>query len=256
MKKLFMIMLCALATLGADAKKKEQADPSDNWRHRKYLNLSWVNQTLSDPALSSEGMKSNIGAALSTGKTYYLHKTPIAGFMKFGLDWTKFDINYARYLEGNIIDNISPAMTKSGDGFDDIVTDDKAFLDVLNGDWGKNQVDIAMHFGLSLTMQPVDGLRVNGYYRFAPTLSGLLSKSAGEDFEDMTYYGGYGSFWVGGGAISYKVISFGVETRWGTTKYRNFAFDSEGNEGKPSLFGEVKHPLKTNSTRIYLSFRF
>jgi hypothetical protein len=257
LKKICIILLCSLAAFGAEAKKKDNEDTNDVWRKRKYVNLSWVNQTLSDPARPGAEMKSDIGASFAAGRTYYLHKTPIAGIMKFGLDWTQFDLNYARYSDGTLFAYAYPATKADDGGFDDIVTDDKAIASLLTGDWGKNQVDLSMHFGLSLTINPVDFLKINGYYRFAPTLSGLIAKDAEVDVEDGTYYGGYGSYWVAGAAISYKVISFGVETRWGQTNYRNINTDGgDGDNGGSSIFGNINYPLKTNSLRFYLSFRF
>ena len=42
-------------------------------------------------------MKSDFGAAIVWGKTYYLHKKPLAGMIKFGIDWSWMDLNYAQY---------------------------------------------------------------------------------------------------------------------------------------------------------------
>ena len=63
LKKICIILLCSLAAFGAEAKKKDNEDTNDVWRKRKYVNLSWVNQTLSDPARPGSEMKSDIGAS-------------------------------------------------------------------------------------------------------------------------------------------------------------------------------------------------
>lgn len=252
-QKLTIMLLLALMTAGLTATAQEV---NDAWRHKKYLNLSWVNQTLSNPEIAGSEMKSDFAASIAKGRTYYFHKTPICGIMKFGFDWTQLDFNYARYSDGNLFDAPSGArlMTKADEGFDDIVTEDNAITSILTGDWGKNQIEYSMHFGASLTINPVDYLKINGYFRYAPTLSALLSKPAGEEVtDDLTVLGGYGSFWIGGGAISYKVISFGIETRWGKVNYKHFNF---GEEDEDAAAVDVRQALMTNSTRIYLSFRF
>ena len=66
------------------------------WKDRaKYFNIGYVNQTVTDKTFGGK-IKSDFGVSLSSGKTYYLHKKPIVGMIKFGLDWTWLDINYAK----------------------------------------------------------------------------------------------------------------------------------------------------------------
>lgn len=66
------------------------------WKDRaKYFNLGYVKQTLTDKSTGIE-LQSDFGVSLSSGKTYYLHKKPLAGMIKFGLDWTWMDLNYAK----------------------------------------------------------------------------------------------------------------------------------------------------------------
>ena len=124
-QKLTIMLLLALMTAGLTATAQEV---NDAWRHKKYLNLSWVNQTLSNPEIAGSEMKSDFAASIAKGRTYYFHKTPICGIMKFGFDWTQLDFNYARYSDGNLFDAPSGArlMTKADEGFDDIVTEDNA----------------------------------------------------------------------------------------------------------------------------------
>ena len=250
MKKLFLLALCTIAPLALYASDYDKDNSKGGvWGRKKYTNLSWVNQTLTDMNSPGNNFKSNFGGSIATGKTYYFHKKPILGLMKIGFDWTMIDINYAKYSDGNSLN--SGIMTKSGDGFDDIITEDKPVTSFLTKDWGKNQVDLAMHFGASLTVNPVDFLKLKGYFRFAPTLSGIVSKGEGADLEEMLLYGGYGSLWVSGIAVSYKVISLGIERRWGNVSYRSIT----AAEDISSFLGGTAHPMSINSTRIYLGFQ-
>ena len=60
------------------------------------------------------------------------------------------------------------------------------------------------------------------------------------------------SYFVTGGGISYGVIGLGVESRWGSCKFKSFGGgDSEEDEQEPE-----PGKSKFNGMRVYLSFRF
>lgn len=216
------------------------------WNDRaKYFNISYVKQNLSEEGRMD--WNSQFGVALTNGKTYYLHKKPILGMIKFGLDWSYFDINMALSEDNSgrfsneFVGSLGDAMNGSFDEF-------------LNGDSEENggpvkmyQAEIGMQFGPSVTVNPINHLKINGYFRVTPSFSMLY---AGDEF-----FGNYGTFFSSGGAISYKVISFGVEARWGKSKYKEIMNlgDDEEEEGGVDNGNSV---WKTNSTRFYVSFRF
>lgn len=86
------------------------------WKDRaKYFNLGYVKQTLADRTYGGE-LKSDFGASLSWGKTYYLHRKPLFGMLKFGLDWSWMDINYAKFsldaFDGETGDRFRPTCTR------------------------------------------------------------------------------------------------------------------------------------------------
>ncbi len=88
---------------------------------------------------------------------------------------------------------------------------------------GRHQFEYAMQVGPSVTVNPIDHLKINAYFRYAPSFSGILIN------DEFSY--NYASFFVTGAAISYKVISVGIESRWGKAKYKNFSID-DFNEGR------------------------
>ncbi len=223
-----------------------QAKEAENqaiWKDRaKYFNIGYVNQTLTDKTFGGE-IKSDFGVSLSNGKTYYLHKKPILGMIKFGLDWSWLDINYAKstleYIDEESYETYSSDM---------------------------HQAEIGMQFGPSLTINPVHHLKVGGYFRVTPSYSLL--------YMDETLHHHYITMCNAGLTIAWKVISVGVEWRWGTTKYDGLTFDEsifdEDSFGDGDSFGNedpsigdivdtMKVPaqkFKTNSVRLYLGFRF
>lgn len=225
-------------------KKKKEDEPHSLerriWNDRaKYFNISYVKQSLSVPD-DNCAWNNDLGVAITSGRTYYLHKKPILGMIKFGLDWSYLDINFGMYKDKfGYFDNLyygdgdggNYYEPDNGGGYDDGYEedyDDEGYTQMY-------QAEIGMQFGPSVTINPIDHLKVNGYFRVTPSYSILYN---GEEVLSS-----YGTFFSCGGAISYKVISLGIEGRWGNTKY-GMAEDGE------------KMKFKTGSTRFYVSFRF
>lgn len=231
----------------------EEADMQQKiWKDRaKYFNLSYVKQKLQSNDIEGFQRESDFGVAISRGRTYYLHKKPILKMIKFGIDWTQFDINYAKYGE------TEEEYNDEGNNSDSFYEEE-----VLGLNLGMHQLDFGMHFGLSLTVNPVSHLKVNGYYRFAPTGSVILLD------DDVSVQ--FVPFNVFGGAISYKVISIGVEARKGSANYKKFSVnedvdsvtgdwgnaESTDNPDFDDVLNSEKINFKTLSTRVYISFRF
>lgn len=181
----------------------------------RYFNISYGKQTLKFG--EGDAIKSDYAAAITRGRTYYLHKKPIAGLIRFGLDWTTFDLNFAGYSEK----------------YEEYGETEK---------YNMYQLEAGMHVGPSVMVTPLPGLGVNAYFRYAPSFTAF--------YDSEEFYYNYGSFFVVGGAISYKVISLGVESRWGSSKFKLEDEDAFGDLSKEKI------KVKTSGTRIYLGFRF
>ena len=96
---------------------------------------------------------------------------------------------------------------------------------------------------------------MSGYFHFIPSGSILVLN----DEVNASYVSNFAY----GGAISYKAISFGVESRWGKAKYNSFSVDDEAidNPGTENLnpndvLIKGENRMKTKSVRFYLTFRF
>ena len=210
---------------------EEDARQQKVWSRKKYFNIGYVSQSLKDDE-SGEKLKNSFGISLVRGKTYYLHSKPLWGMVKIGLDWTQVDLNYVKYK------NID--------------------FDTQNGESTitTHQFEYSMHIGPSITVNPVDYLLVNVYGRYAPTFSGLYSKNG-----DKHEFGpSYVSYFIFGGAVSYKTISLGVETRFGSGKFKMWTADKGNiNQNTTSVSDALttsSQKMKMHSTRVYLSLRF
>lgn len=257
MNKKIMLTLIAVIFVGLSAMAEKNA-----WERKKYVNISYSTQTLQnvDEDLS---WKSEFGVALAKGTTYYLHKKPLAGMIKFGIDWTQFELNYAKLKpDFTIKEIIADSSDDSGSGsiYDDFFGDIEGGIEdeadeLINKDFGQHQFEASMHVGPSITINPVDVLNVNAYFRYAPSLSAILYKDM-EGNNQASF--AFANFFVTGGAVSWKVISLGAEYRWGTAKYNVMSFDSEnlvGSEGE-DVVKKVKNKMNTHGMRVYVSLRF
>ena len=207
---------------------------SEVWKRRaKYRNISYGVQTLkSDRA----DMKSDMAFGLSIGRTYYLHKKPIAGIMKFGVDWSHFDVNFAKYPDFPTSESAS------------------ASPDIELANLGIMQIEAGMGVGPSLTVNPVGQLKLCLYFHVTPSYSLMM--------QNHESYHHYATFFNAGFSVSYKIISIGIENRWcGATSYDGVAmrrldniYDENGNFHDPFENFGVK--MKTNTLRFYIGFRF
>ncbi len=237
----------------ADIQEIEERD--DVWRRNvRYNNIGYEIHKISTGA---DTFKANYGISFSKGRTYYLHKKPIAGLMKFGLDWTILDLAGARF----------------GDDVQLCSVKDKADGGLLDIDYGDNvyKLDVGMGFGPSFTVNPVDYLKTGVYFHVTPSYSLFL--------QDVGLMGKYFTYFNLGLNVSYKVISLGVEYRWcGDGQYKLFSPEkvaekvagkmtgkldgtpAEGLVDEEDIVGsspEVTCPtLSASAIRFYLSFRF
>ena len=210
-------------------KRKNEA-----WKRRaQYINISYVLQSLKSDRTT---LKSDLAFALKIGRTYYMHKKPIAGIMKFGLDWSYIDINFAKYP------NFPTSYT----------TPTPPEIELAN--LGIMQIEAGMGIGPSLTFNPVGQLNMCLYFHITPSYSMMT--------QNHELYHHYSTFFNAGISIYYRTISIGIENRWsGATNYDGIAmrrldniYDEDGNFQDPFESFGVK--MKTNALRFHIGFRF
>ncbi len=172
------------------------AQETNRYYKKKYRNLSFTTTTMRQN--NAPDLKSNYGAAFTVGRTFYLHKNSIARMLRFGIDATWFDLNYANYK----IEHITHWETNEYD---------------------YHQGEVSMQVGPSVVLNPVSKLNIHAYFRYTPTFSVL--------YADDTFYGNYATLFVGGGSVSYGVIGVGIESRFGSCNYKEFDIDKEEDSG-------------------------
>ena len=164
------------------------------------------------------------GVALVSGRSIYLHKSPIAGMIKFSIDLGA-DINYAQYLPAEGDYNMDSSLTE----------------DIGIGISGRHHLDIGMFLGPAVSVNPVGDLMVTAYFRFVPSYSAFLM--------DVDAYHGFTPFFTYGGEVTWKWIGLGVEGRSGYGSYSSIMSLFNGGES-------MKTGYATQAVRCYISFRF
>lgn len=213
------------------------------WKRKGFLYFSYGKQTLENDFSKS---KSQFDAAFLSGKSIYLHRKPIIGMMKLGLDFLA-DLNVAKYENMKDETSVTSLYSDIFDDEEDVNAEGESGFDTWH-------LDIGAGIGPSLTINPIDHLKACVYFHVTPTYSMIL--------QDSELYSHYTTFFNVGLTLSYKVISIGVEQRWcGKTDYgtlsdqhMNDFYDQNGQFVDPFQFVDQK--FKTHTTRVFVGFRF
>lgn len=192
---------------------------------QKFTNIAFTTQKFDlKSTYIDKKINSKYGAAITTGRTYYVHKTPLLEMVRFAVDAAFIDVNYAHY-------SAKTSMPYYMDQYEYQPQEEVKL----------HQAEIGVQVSPSVTVNPISRLNVQAYFRFSPTYAALY-----DDFTDE-FYGSYASFFIFGGAVSFGGIGLGVESRWGEPKYGRIEFDEL--RSTPDKF-------KVTSTRIFLTLRF
>ena len=202
------------------AQEQDKSELNRIWRRRSdYLNLAFVVQNVETNIDELSELNSEWGASISWGKTFYLHRKPIGRVLKFGLDWTWLDLNGACF--------------------------EQDMYSIFDGDYHETlyQLDAGMQFGPSITVNPVDHLKISTYFRVTPTFATVYA------VENELFLKNYATCLNAGLSVAWRLLSLGVEYRTGKTSYDDLGELSE-------LMPGVAIDLNTTSWRMYFGFRF
>lgn len=230
-------------------------------KRRKYWKIGITSPNLERTDGEEMKWKTKGSFFIQKGRTSYLHSKPIAGMIKFGIDYGFIDVTYSK-LELKEISYSGESGTRASDGFDDIVSGDPdgdiGISELTGIDLGMHKIDYALHVGPSISVNPWNKLIATAYFHVMPTASSIIQN------DNFSY--GFGCMMAAGVSVAYKAISLGVEGVWGKIKYTQTDFggdedeeegyDSDNSEDKSaSLFNTEKFTLKQSGIRAYIAFR-
>lgn len=263
MKKLFLLAIYTLASIAvagaqeisdslatvgvADATETtSKTTDSSVWKHsKKSFSLGWVSQDFAPE--NGSVYNSKYGGMLKFDRTFFLHRKPVAGIMKFGLDLVlstnvaKLDVDGS----GNRTSNWDSLEDDSYYYYDDDDDDDESSYNI--GMW---TLTGSIGVGPSLTVAPfakcnggIKYLKAKIYGHYMPSYTTQFYLE-GDESEAKS---GFCNMFEFGGKIMYKVIGVGIDGNWGSGKFKSLISDSSSD-------AKIKH--KIANTRIYLSLNF
>lgn len=208
------------------------------WKKRsRYFYIAYGKNQLKD---NSNKLSSDYSFAMISGRTYYLHKRPLGGMVKFGIDWNFADVNFAKYPD------LTPVKV-SNDQLDPELAE--------TFDLAPMQIDLGMGIGLSCTVNPVNHLKAGIYFHVTPSYSMVL--------QNEELHSSYATFFNFGLHASYKAISLAFEMRRSfPVKYDNLVLSApeegsmDSNDSFVDPFQAFSENTKNMSCRIMLGFRF
>lgn len=256
MKKI--LLLLAFAGIGLSVSAQESADEPKKVRS-KFFNINYVYEKIK-PTDSSfdfsdigdevggiandkiEGLKNNWGISLTRGRSYMLHKKPIARLISIGIDASFFDVTYSNYtFDPAKFGGSSVAGDESIEGVEipEIVEDASTEgEDTSTGSFDLHKMEYSFQVGPSITITPGQDFTIAAYARFAPTFAAY--------YAEKSFGGNYASMFITGASITYRKVGFGIEARMGSCKYKNFSGDLDLSGTK----------IKSSGFRAYLQLRW
>ncbi len=242
----------------------------DVWSRRSYINLSYNNTRLEPDEQIPTGMggivpsfKSDWGASIQLGRSYRLHKKPIANTLQFNIDYTYIDlcVNHFKAENGSFLyDSSNKIQQTNNNGRTD---------EYYHIPWNleKYEANYSMALGPSLTIAPFNHtrarglhyLKLNAYYHIGYGVSFMFMKnnedvdqnqSSDSDHANMKdnlkLMWGHGLTNSFGISLSWKVIGVGYEHRSSTMKYKSM---------NTKDFEDATYKFNSSTNRVFIQFR-
>ena len=251
-------------------KKFKASHYREVWSRKGYFNIGYNTTTLSPDGDIKTGVgnglvpdfKSSWGVSIQAGRSYALHKTPIANILQFNIDFSYIDLNVNHFK-------------KEGDGTN--LYDSSQLLDSdgkFYTPWNLEKYDfnIGMAVGPSVSIAPFTATSVaalhhvkfNAFFHVGYHASLLwmmndsdadVNQKTSADFNEARYDImdnnlkldlGHGLITSFGFSVNWKFIGVGYEHRSGALKYKSLSTKDFGND---------TYKFKSSTNRIFIQFR-
>ena len=243
------------------ASMEQEQDQQKTWKRRKYWKIGITSPNLERTDGEEMKWKTNGSFFIQKGRTSYLHSKPIAGMIKFGIDYGFLDFTYSKLelKEDTYSDESDTNASDSyGDSGNEYPDGDGNISDFTGIKLGMHKIDYGFHVGPSVSINPWNKLIASAYFHVMPTASCVIQN------DNFAY--GFGCLMAAGVSVAYKAISLGVEGVWGKIKYTQTDFGGDDEESgdydydddeeeNVSYFNTEKFTLKQSGFRVYIAFR-
>ncbi len=250
-------------------KKFKASHYREVWSRKGYFNIGYNTTTLTpDEDIATgvgEGLvpdfKSSWGISIQAGRSYALHKTPIANILQFNMDFSYIDLNVNHFKQEGDGKNLYDSKLLDRDG---------NFYTPWNLE--KYDFNIGMAVGPSVSVAPFTATSVaalhhvkfNAFFHvgYHASLLWMMNDSnadANQETEDYILKEmhkmmgdnlkldlGHGLITSFGFSVNWKFIGVGYEHRSGALKYKSLSTKD---------FGSDTYKFKSSTNRIFIQFR-
>jgi len=260
-------------------KKYAESHYRDVWSRKGYFNISYNSATLTPDESIPTGVggdivpefKSDWGVSLQLGRSYALHKMPIANMLQFSIDYSYIDLNVNHFKQegdGNLYDSRS---ILNYDGKEYYYTP-----------WNLEKYDLnyGMSVGPSISIAPFTStnvsalhhIKLNAFFHVGYHVSLLYmtndekadinptkkredvqTETQAKEYEryekmskGLKFDLGHGLITSFGFSITWKFIGLGYERRSGSLKYQSLSTDD---------YSKQKYEFKSSTNRVFIQFR-
>ncbi len=206
------------------------------WKYKKKIMVGFTTGELDQKKRFGGRISSRWGLSFKTGRIIYLHRRPIGGFLRFGLD-IDANVDYMNFAKGtgNISDIWDP-MEKE-DGGEGNVSLGRHYL---TAGVALGPVAVFAPFFASSSMN-LASLKFRPYFHVVPSYATYMVS----DNDDMELHNAFALWCAAGLEIQWKRLMIGFEWKGCTAKYKGMVDDlmSEMEEGYAS---EGSYKFDTN----------
>lgn len=225
--------------------KNNLAQNSDIWKYKRKFMLGYTTGTLDQKKRFGGEISSRWGASITYGIAHiYLHRGPIGGFLKFGLN-IDMNLNYMNFAKGS--GKISDIMHPNDDGEIGAIS------------LGRHYFTSGLAIGPSASFAPfyassnkrLASLIFRPYFHVVPSYAAYIIS---ED-DDTEVHGAFALWCAAGLELQWKHLIVGFEWKGSTAKYKGF-LDSLISEIADGYEAEGSHKFDVNMFNFSIGFAF
>ena len=226
------------------------------WKRKVYLTFGISSENLKNMTnAQGQSLESSLAMSLQWGKTFYLHKRPIAQLMKIGFDFNWIDLRYTQYRKWEAADiglTITDDMLPHGRN-QELYNNEK-------GPFDYDLINLGIGIGPTIHLAPFyqkhNGWAfLKGYTFFHVTPSASLLGFSRNGEKDAAGSLSFTTVYSWGIGLAYRSFAVGFSTHWGmckydVTDYYDRIYDTYMNGT------ELKHKYKATASTFNVSLRF
>lgn len=260
-----LIALSAVMTTTISAQEVSPAKKfggKDNWE----LRLGYTIADFDRGSFYGGALNGRWGLSIDIMRNVYLHRTPIAGMLKFGLQFGP-QFNYINFAKGHgsLSGIISGGSDDENDDYYDefgnpIYNDDYDDEEEMMPDLGKHQLVAGLAIGPTVTIAPfinssnknLSRLKFRGYFNVVPAFSAIMT--ANEDETELN--SAFTCMYAGGLNIIWRKLDIGFQYKGGRARYKDLVSDLMEDLGDMHFYHGKAPRFATNLWTVSIGLAF